>query len=241
MPDRFPLSTPPRFSLSSYFRWVQAPGSASRLAATSSFGMSGVNAHALLTAASDPAATVLPAPASSWLRERCWPTTTQHPMLLSTKTKTPVVDCYLDWSAPGLAWALDHHVQGRCLVPGAAMFEMAGAAAAACGRADGDWTLQGIAILEPLVLPSISAGSPTPSMWVRCAVDIGHGALLLSTAAGRKHLSASASKAAREPSRMEASPAPGGRFRALAFAGTQPDSKPHSLASVGASKEQCAG
>lgn len=227
--------------LSTSICWVQAPGSASLLAGTSSFGMSGVNAHALLMAASDPTASEPSAFASSWVRERCWPTCTHHPMLLSAKADTLAVECYLDWSAPSMAWARDHHVWGRCLVPGAAMFEMAGAAAAACHSAGGDWRLQGIAILEPLVLPDVKAGSALSSMWVRCAVDIGRGSILLGAAGGRKHLSAAVSKAAGEPRQWEASHVPKSGLRALSFATAQPTSQPHSLASVGATKEQSAG
>lgn len=147
-----------------------------------------MNAHALLQAGSDlagqPESGHL---AAGWRRERCWPYTLYHPMVFSARPSSNAVDVLFNPAAASMSWIRDHHVQGRCLVPGAALFELAGATIAACAREQVASTLHGAAILEPLVLGS------SISEWVHCRTELRPGELVISSASGRKHLVTSAS------------------------------------------------
>ena len=102
-------------------------------AGTSSFGMSGVNAHLIVTA-------VLPAPAAAaassavmenhWQRQRHWPLPPIHHSLdMAAVSSRDTATVSLSLGAPRMAYLWHFTVQGRALLPAEACLE---AAAAAC-------------------------------------------------------------------------------------------------------------
>lgn len=178
---------------------AQLAGSEHVLAGTSSFGMSGVNAHALLSAAGSLAAAASSSSASGsvaacWQRSSYWPSPARHPLLLLAASRGQLVECAVDLSAAGLAWLRDHAVQGRPLLPAAAMFELAAAVAAALLPQDGSAggaggaALAGLSIPAPCFLPD-QAG---PAALLRASVNRSSGALEVLSARGACHLQASA-------------------------------------------------
>jgi acyl transferase domain-containing protein len=169
-----------------------------QLAGTSSFGMSGVNAHALLSSA-----VLLPAaPAASasgqlpWQRGSYWPSPPPHPLLQLASLRTAasgggwLAECGADLASARLAWLAEHSVQGRPLLPGAAMFEAAAATALACTAADGGGitagsrssaAICGLAILAPCLLPTPGQAA---GLLLRCALNTMTGALEVSSGGG---------------------------------------------------------
>lgn len=174
------------------------------LAGTSSFGMSGVNAHALVSslATSGSAAAVT---SLAWQPAAYWPSPRPHPLLLFAAVQRPgatgrVVQLAADLAAPGLSWLQDHSVQGRALLPGAAMFEMAAAAVAVCQPVDGSVSgaaaLTSLTILVPCMLASAEGRDSGSSALLRCAVDCRSGSIEVQSASGSRHLQAIAAAAA---------------------------------------------
>ena len=99
------------------------------VAATSSFGMSGVNAHAVLSPA-EPQHTVHSQPSLLWQRMRHWFAPAQHVMLAQCTVAAGKLAMTARLGSASMAYLRDHHVQGRALCAGAAMFEMGAAAGA---------------------------------------------------------------------------------------------------------------
>ena len=168
------------------------------MAGTSSFGMSGVNAHALLSASGQGMAEA-GSSSSAWQRAAYWPSPQRHLLLQQAAVRlgssaSRLLDCAADLSAPGLAWLRDHSVQGRPLLPGAALFEMAAAAVAASQPADGSLSMSaalvGLSIMAPCVLPA--DGSATSVAALRCSLDSRTGLLELQSSAGSRHLQGTA-------------------------------------------------
>ena len=175
-----------------------APGGSNQrtaLAGTSSFGMSGVNAHALVSAQAQLAMDSVPRTPLEWDRSSYWPHPLPHPLLhVATvqprESRRRMMDCAVDLSAAALAWLYDHQVQGRVLLAGAAMFELASAAVAAGSGTDSRvkhsqarHTVQSLAIPSPCILPA--DGSPA---LVRCTVDTASGALEVMGPDRTKHM-----------------------------------------------------
>ena len=223
------------------------------LAGTSSFGMSGVNAHALLSAA--PAASLAAgadaATASSaaitWQRTQFWPSPLPHPVLLAATARLAgsaarLVECVADLAAPGLAWMQDHAVQGRALLPGAAMFEMAAAAATACLPLEGGAgagtlpALSGLSIMVPCVLPAPSS----PSLLLRCSFNARSGALEIGSGAGARHLQGAAAAVRPLPGAAQ-QPAPGRRVLAALIARPPSAGRGHNLARAEAPRQDTSG
>ena len=98
-----------------------------------SWSAQGTNAHAVMAnLATGGHATAEHGHATPWLRHRIWYEPTPHQLLVSaTVYRTP--DTAVVFRTPlnlgSLAFLRDHHTRGRILLPGAAMFEMASAAA----------------------------------------------------------------------------------------------------------------
>jgi acyl transferase domain-containing protein len=230
-----------------------------RLAGTSSFGMSGVNAHALLSAPAaytSPQASAAEARVLSWQRSSYWASPTPHPLLLaatagpSSYGRPPgrLVECIADLSTSSLAWFRDHAVNGRALLPAAAMFELAAAAATACTNADGSIggssvaALTGLSILAPCMLPE---GGSSLSFFLRAIVDSRSGAVEVLGSSGSRHLSGAAAvihlhqpvaaALGGSSERHKAAASPALLHQAVSA------SKGHNFASIGASRQDTAG
>ncbi len=107
------------------------PGPASGV---SSFAFQGTNAHAVLGTLPYPNPILAPPGATAvWRRRRLWYAGAAHALLVSAAAdaRGRAVALHARLGAPGLGCLLDHRVAGRALLPGAAMFEAAAAAARA--------------------------------------------------------------------------------------------------------------
>lgn len=126
----------------------------SAAAGASSFGMSGVNAHALLANWSGSGGSKLGAASlirqGLWQRGGCWPCPLLHPLLRSSTTGTAATQILLDVRSSKNAWLNDHFVFGRALLPGAAMAETLWASAKALEAAAP--ALNNLIILAPASL-----------------------------------------------------------------------------------------
>ena len=134
-----------------------ATASSAPVAGSSSFGMSGVNAHALLSPAEGAPAPAAAAPLS-WHLQRYWPVPQQHRLVQLPRVVGADVVRFAAAvsSTAGLAYLWDHRVVGRPLMAGGVMLEMAAAAAASLAEAAGPATLTavtGAALVAPCLLP----------------------------------------------------------------------------------------
>ena len=106
-----------------------------QLAGTSSFGMSGVNAHLLLGPADGWEASLASAAASplSWQRQLCWPAPTPHSLLQLAHSAAACGVATFTCSLEGAtsAFLRDHRISGRLLLPATASLELILAASAA--------------------------------------------------------------------------------------------------------------
>jgi len=137
-----------------------APGaSPEALSGASAFGMSGVNAHALLAAA--PAGAAARAGARchgpAWRRARFWPGPLAHAGLAAAAAAAAAAVVFrMDLAAPALGFLRDHCMAGRPVMPAAALLEAAAAAAQAL--------LGGAAAWTPLLLHAcVGAARPLPA------------------------------------------------------------------------------
>lgn len=108
-------------------------------AGTSSFGMSGVNAHALLACPSVACSQEVPvAAALLWEKQRFWPVPPQHRLLLQLSGAAATHEYRFAASvssSAALGYLWDHSVRGHPLVAGTALLEMASAAGACLAEA----------------------------------------------------------------------------------------------------------
>jgi acyl transferase domain-containing protein len=157
VPHRLPVQSGPSFAAN---------------AGTSSFGMSGVNAHAIIL----PPADEQPAgrgglALASWSRSlRCFieVLVPLHPLLGSASKARQQLQFKLALSKAPLAFLWDHRVQSAAIMPGAAYFEMAAAAGRTLLRlAEPCVALTGAAIAAPLRLPA-----PAEAQVVTVAADV---------------------------------------------------------------------
>lgn len=170
---------------------------ASPVAGTSSFGMSGVNAHVLLSPAAGAPAPSEGASGLPWELQRFWPVPQQHRLLQLPRLGGPgavrFAGALSSTAALGYLW--DHTINGRPLLVGASMLEMAGAAAAMLADAAVpalQAAVAGAAFVAPCLLP------PTGSGWhlvLEVAVNSRSGAMEVQSAVGSSlttHLTARA-------------------------------------------------
>ncbi|KAI8473970.1 MAG: hypothetical protein J3K34DRAFT_383389, partial [Monoraphidium minutum] len=177
-------------------------------AGTSSFGMSGVNAHAILRAAAPGDAPGAPAPPAGGL-ELVWARRdfqaaaglpVGHPLLYFAAPPPRsggggAVEFAVPLAArPALTFLWDHVVAGRPLLPAAAFLEMAAAAARAllaggsAGGAAGAAPAPALAatvLAAPLALPPLGGGGSEggAALVLTCSVDAETGALTLRSGA----------------------------------------------------------
>lgn len=106
-----------------------APG---QLSGTSSFGMSGVNAHVLLAQNSQPAHVLADSVDKTlqWQKQRLWPLPCLHAALPSVHVSSGLLSFSVLLSQPSTAALLDHHSHGCQCLPAAAWLDLMHAAAA---------------------------------------------------------------------------------------------------------------
>ena len=167
-------------------------GSSPAAAGTSSFGMSGVNAHMLLSpAAADEgsvaAADVQPLPRH---RQRHWPAPAAHPLLEEVGAAGGTARFSCSFVGVSAAFLRDHCVSGRLLVPATAFFELLLAAAGSAAK-DGTKqlllpSLAGVAILTPKLLSQQAAAAGGDA--VQVALHLSGGAAEVVSADGSTHV-----------------------------------------------------
>ena len=150
-------------------RQQQAAQQAAQLAGTSSFGMSGVNAHALVSASAEGEAAASGAAFSDQLlqRQRLWPLPPMHPLLHlgAAVQQRAVLSCTL-WR-PHLAYLQQYSLGGGATLPAAAVLELMAASGAMLN--DGKATVAVAA--ATFGTPVASAGG----LALTCSVELGHG------------------------------------------------------------------
>ncbi len=174
-----------------------APGPAGQLAGTSSFGMSGVNAHLLLgpevvgapMAVDAVAGAVLP-----WQRQRHWPAPAPLALLLHCsallsggKGTAPQVAFSCSLKLARLALLRDHVTGGIPTLPTTCLIELVLAAAAALNSSNDG---QG---LQPS-LASLAVGAPkllAAGVDMLCTLQLGSGKAGVTSSGGGRHLAAS--------------------------------------------------
>lgn len=165
-------------------------------AGTSSFGLSGVNAHLLLSAS--PAAAPPPsgAPAMPWSAQRFWPAPPACALLTAHLSAPPgagstgsIRFAALIEGSAALAFLWDHRVGGRALMPATGFFELASAAAAALAidgaspAAAEALALTAVAILGPKVLQPAGGSGSSDMNALSCEVQPTSGQLTVASAA----------------------------------------------------------
>ena len=186
----------------------------------------------------------------TWQRTAFWPVPLGHLLLTAAGIRptsgSKVADCLLDLSSSSLAWMHDHQVQGRVLLPAAALFELTSAASAAClldsSGISGVMGLQGLSILAPCMLPG-TGGTAAGSSLLQCGVNGRTGAIEVIGGRGSKHLVGAAAQA-RTPAGAQGPQPTGGHPSAAllsALAGLTQAKQGHNFATVGCSKQSAAG
>lgn len=169
-------------------------GPAEQLAGTSSFGMSGVNAHLLLAHDLDAHAGAASDSQLLWERKHHWPALAPHPLLLQCSMPSSsnggvaasvVFSCNVGLAR--LAFLQNHVAGGTPTLPITSLLELllAAAAAALSGTSDGralQPSLAGVAAGAPLQLP---AGGD-----VLCTLYRGNGQAAVESSCGARHLAA---------------------------------------------------
>jgi len=174
---------------------VMAPSSsAAASAATSSFGMSGVNAHAVMRIERSPSSasfTVVGRTYTArWAREaqRFAYFPCPHPLLNSWAPAAAAEEVFqLEFSGARQSYLHEHAVMGRALLPAAAALSaMAGAAPGAGGDPAAMLVIQGVALSAPLVLRPYgvvaASGVLPPTVELRRVGDV---VRLVSSSSGR--------------------------------------------------------
>lgn len=152
-------------------------GSDQPLVGTSSFGMSGVNAHIMFQATVDSTATGSPADAVTMFKQHLWALAPAYHMLSVATVARPLssqsVRCafLIDTAKPTLAFLQDHQVAGHTILPATAMFDAFISAFSTLRQIDaGLGAVADVTISEPLQLqPFKQPGSAVLECMVRLA------------------------------------------------------------------------
>jgi len=176
---------------------VMAPSSSAAAAATSSFGMSGVNAHAAMRSeqrelVGPPSVVVGRTYTAGWAREaqRFAYFPRPHPLLHSWAPAAAAEEVFqLDFGGARQSYLHENGVMGRALLPAAAALSaMAGAAPGAGGDPAAMLVIQGVALSAPLVLRpygvAVASGMLPPTVDLR---RVGAVVRLLSSSGGGRH------------------------------------------------------
>ncbi len=176
------------------------------VACASSFGMSGVNAHMLLSAVpsegSSDAAGGQPLP---WQRQRHWPAAAPHPLLQLASMAGSTVQFSCSFAGGASAFLRDHCISGRLLVPATAFFELL--LAAVSSAVDDSFkkqllpSLAGVAIQAPKILAQAAAAA---SDAVQVSLQLSSGAAEVLSADGTRHVRGSVCAAPAAPAVLEA-------------------------------------
>ena len=209
---------------------IQSAPCAAALAGTSSFGMSGVNAHAIISRADENPSTAYAA-VLPWQRsQRCFVEvlTRCHPLLRTAAPAARHIHFKVPLGRPSLAFFWDHQVIGTAILPGAAYLEASAAAAATLARVPAaPAAVVGAAILAPLVLPP---AGPATAMHLVAEVELASGVISIrsgtaaSTAAETSHLKGTLVKVGRvaEGSTLSPAAAPAASLEVARAACTEP-------------------
>ncbi len=197
-------------------------------AGTSSFGMSGVNAHALLSPPAGAASAAEACTSLLWQPVRHWPIPQQHRLLQMPRLagSSSVRFAASLTGTPALHFCWDHVIYGRPLLAGAVALEMAGAAAAMLAEGVSPALPAAVAdaaFVAPCLLPALGSGW---ALVLEAAVNSLSGSLAVQAAAGASLttiLTARASELASwqtMPATAAAAPASGSARRAILLANT---------------------
>ena len=169
---------------------TQAGGCWPACVGTSSFSMSGVNAHAVLECRPNDGSAASPMPVL-WRRKAFgmpWPVPSGHPLLYTAAavrhgSAEGLARFSMRLDRPCVAFLGDHTVHGAALLPAAAMCEAASAAAAALLRS----TSRRVAVLAatigaPFRLPPSSSGEDGTHAEAHLDVDVRAGGCKLASA-----------------------------------------------------------
>lgn len=213
-----------------------AAGSAARVAGTSSFGMSGVNAHMLLSAgAREGSSAAGAAPLLPWQRQRYWPAAAPHPLLqlVSIMGSTAQFSCL--FGSASSTFLRDHCISGRLLVPATAFFELllaaAGSTAEDSAKQQVQLSLTGVAILAPKIL---SQDASAASDAVQVSLQLSSGTAEVLSTNGSSHVRGSVCAAAALPVPLVAGIGASGAARLLLVCGQTSGAAPgrHNFAAI---------
>jgi NADPH:quinone reductase-like Zn-dependent oxidoreductase len=159
-------------------------------AGTSSFGMSGINAHGLFSSGNnDNLMNDSTKPFLYWNKERCWPVPQAHPLLRklcfqrTDGNRIMELDCSVDNAAAG--FLMHHVVHDKILLPATAFLEILHATCYTFrGNESSKPTLLGVSIISPLIMAAITNSK------VSCSFNAAEDLLEITSSTSNRHIAA---------------------------------------------------